>query len=107
MRVTGAAPPDITLGIGRFRLYQGEGLARASPRHVDLDPGRFLEPARHQLAPVLLRRAVVIQLLCRNRLRGQAGGEDHRRRHQSKSCNFFLPVYALMDRRPTPDARPP
>ena len=58
MRIAGAAPPDIALGIGRFGLHLGIGLAGTLARHGDSDAGRLLELIDHELAPFLLDRTI-------------------------------------------------
>src|SRR5262249_59628892 len=60
--VPGAAPPDVALGVGRLGLDPGVELSGALPGHVDLDAGRLLEGGDHRPAPLLLGRAVEVEL---------------------------------------------
>ena len=43
VRVAGAGPPDVALGVGGLGLHLGVGLAGALARHVDGDAGLLLE----------------------------------------------------------------
>ena len=65
VRVAGAAPPDVALGVGGLGLDLGVELARALARHQHLDAGGLLERGDHRPAPLLLHRAVQHQLALR------------------------------------------
>ncbi|MNT43271.1 hypothetical protein D3C72_1797320 [compost metagenome] len=69
MRVAGACPPDIGLGVARLGANLGIGLASRQANHVDLDPAFLLEIGGHLLANDDVCRANQIETACRLRLR--------------------------------------
>src|SRR5205085_307248 len=58
MWITGAAPPDVALGIVLLGLELGIDLAGALARHRHLDTGLALELRRHAAAPFLVDPAI-------------------------------------------------